>query len=431
MTPEFKNRKTLIKTFAQHVSRGKVTFYGRYGFTLVPHRREGSYLYDINGKKYLNLHCNGGVFNLGHRNPQIIEAVRQGLETYDIGNHHLISGPKAMLAKKLSECLPGDLNHVVFGVSGGEAVDLAIKLARATTGRPGIISAQGGYHGHTGLALAAGDERFKAPFGPLAPGFSQVPFDDLPALERAIGDDTAAVILEPVPATLGMPIPHPDYFRQVRRLCDQHGALFIADEVQTGLGRTGKPWAIEHFGVVPDILVTGKGLSGGIYPITATCINDRVYKFVVRNPFIHISTFGGSDLGCLAALEVLRITMNPTFLADVNRKADRFRQGLEAIQNTHRSVFKEIRQLGLFMGLRFTSGTFAMVLSKALFDNGLYAIYSANDKRVLQFLPPLTITDEEIDQTLSILDTALRHVRGKLKYRGLKFLADRLAAEPV
>lgn len=431
MTVKFKGRKQLIKTYAGRVSRGKVKFYGRYGFTLVPDRREGAYLYDVNGKKYLNLHCNGGVFNLGHRNPQIIEALRRGLETYDIGNHHLISGPKAMLGQKLAECLPGDLNHAVLGVSGGEAIDLAIKLARATTGRPGIISARGGYHGHTGFALAAGDERFKAPFGPMAPGFSQVPFDDVPALGRAIGDQTAAVILEPVPATLGMRIPHPNFFREVRRTCDQHGALFIADEVQTGLGRTGRPWAIEHFGVVPDILVTGKGLSGGIYPITATCINDRVYEFVVKNPFIHVSTFGGGDLSCLVALEVLRITMDEAFLAEVNRKADRFRRKLESVQRQHAAVFKEIRQLGLFMGLRFISGTFAMVLSKALFDNGLYAIYSANDKRVLQFLPPLTISDEEMNQASAILDTSLRQMRRKLKYRGLRLLADRVAKEPV
>ena len=157
MTLGFKNRKELIKTYADHVSRGKVKFYGRYGFTLVPHQREGAYLVDVNGKRYLNLHCNGGVFNLGHRNPRVVEAVRRGLETYDIGNHHLVSGPKAMLAQQLAECLPGDLNHAVFGVGGGEAVDLAIKMALATTGRPGIISAQGGYHGHTVFALVACD----------------------------------------------------------------------------------------------------------------------------------------------------------------------------------------------------------------------------------------------------------------------------------
>jgi acetylornithine/succinyldiaminopimelate/putrescine aminotransferase len=310
-------------------------------------------------------------------------------------------------------------------------VDTALKLARAVTGRPGVISAQGGYHGHTGLALATGDERFRAPFGPPPPGFSQVPFDDVSALERAIGSDTAAVILETIPATLGVRIPHPDYFRHVRRLCDQRGALFIADEVQTGLGRAGKMWAVEHFGIAPDILVTGKGLSGGIYPITATCVNRRVYRFIAKNPFIHVSTFGGSDLGCLAALEVLRITADPGFLAEVNRKATRMRAGLDALQVEHAAVFAEVRQLGLFIGLRFMDAAFTIVLSKALFDNGLYAIYSANDKRVLQWLPPLVISDAEMDEALAILGRALSQARGRLKYRALRFVARRLSKEPV
>ncbi|MCX6030567.1 MAG: aminotransferase class III-fold pyridoxal phosphate-dependent enzyme [Chloroflexi bacterium] len=445
-------RARILDTYAEHVSRGKVKFYARYGFTLVPERREGVYLYDADGRRFLNMHCNGGVFNLGHRNPQVIEAVRRGLDSYDIGNHHLTSGPKALLAEKLAACLPGDLKHVVFGVSGGEAVDVAIKLARAVTGRSGIISAQGGYHGHTGLALATGDERFRAPFGPPPPGFSQVPFDDVPALEGAVGPATAAVILETIPATLGVRIPAPDYFRQVRRLCDERGSLLIADEVQTGLGRTGKLWAVEHFGVVPDILVTGKGLSGGIYPITATAVNRRVYRFIEKNPFIHVSTFGGSDLGCLAALEVLRITTDPGFLAEVNRKAARMRAGLDAIQREcgvppipptagggasppglggQGSVFLEVRQLGLFIGLRFVDAAFTLVLSKALFDNGLYAIYSANDKRVLQWLPSLTISDAEMDEALAILGRALAQTRSRLKYRALRFVARRLGKEPV
>jgi acetylornithine/succinyldiaminopimelate/putrescine aminotransferase len=425
------DRARILAAYAEHVSRGKVKFYGRYGFTLVPERREGVYLYDADGRRFLNMHSNGGVFNLGHRNPQVIEAVRRGLETYDIGNHHLTSGPKALLAEKLAACLPGDLKHVVFGVSGGEAVDTALKLARAVTGRPGVISAQGGYHGHTGLALATGDERFRAPFGPTPPGFGQVPFDDAPALERAIGPDTAAVILETIPATLGVRIPGPDYFRQVRRLCDERGALFIADEVQTGLGRTGKMWAVEHFGVTPDILVTGKGLSGGIYPITATCVNRRVYRFIEKNPFIHVSTFGGSDLGCLAGLEALRITADPAFLTEVNRMAARMAARLEAIRQEHAAAFVEVRQLGLFIGLRFVDSAFTLVLSKALFDNGLYAIYSANDKRVLQWLPPLIISDAEMDEALAILGRALSQARSRLKYRGLRFVARRLSKEPV
>ncbi|MCX7706836.1 MAG: aminotransferase class III-fold pyridoxal phosphate-dependent enzyme, partial [Anaerolineae bacterium] len=202
-------------------------------------------------------------------------------------------------------------------------------------------------------------------------------------------------------------------------------------QVQTGLGRTGKLWGIEHFGVVPDILVTGKGLSGGIYPITATCVNQRVYRFIERNPFIHISTFGGSDLGCLVALEVLRITADPAFLAEVERKAARMRAGLEAVQQEHRAVFPEIRQLGLFIGLRFADAGFTLALCKALFDHGVYAIYSANDKRVLQWLPPLTIGDAEMDEALTLLDRALHAVRRRPRYRLLRFVANRSGKEPV
>jgi acetylornithine/succinyldiaminopimelate/putrescine aminotransferase len=398
---------------------------------LVPHRREGTFIYDINGKKYLNMHCNGGVFNLGHRNPRIIQAVKVAMDQYDIGNHHLISEPKANLAKRLVSTLPKGLEHVVFGVSGGEAIDLAIKLARAATGKKKIISAAGGYHGHTGFALSTGDDRFKAPFEPLIPECIQVPFNDISALESAVDEDTATVILETIPATLGMIVPARLYIEKVRELCTKFGAIFIIDEVQTGLGRTGKIWAIEHFGINPDILVTGKGLSGGIYPITATCITSQINQFLTENPFIHVSTFGGSEIGCFAALEVLNILTEQGFLDRVNQKAEKLRTGLEGIQEKYKDNFLEIRQLGLFMGLKFRDPVFTLVLVKVLFDNGIYTVYSANDKRVLQFLPPLTITDEEINIVLSTLENSLNQLNRNLKYRALYFLAEKMVREPV
>ena len=229
------------------------------------------------------------------------------LQELDVGNHHLISEQRAALAARLAELMPGDITYSVFGVSGGEAIDLAIKVARSYTGRPKVISAQGGYHGHTGLALAAGDEKYRAPFGPLSPGFVQVPFNDVAALEKALDDETAAVLFETVPATSGMPVPDHDFFSRVRELCDRHGALLIVDEVQTGLGRTGKLWGIEHFGVVPDIVVIGKGLSGGLYPMSATCFRGKYESVFQPDPFIHISTFGGAEVGCPVALKVLEI----------------------------------------------------------------------------------------------------------------------------
>jgi len=247
-------KESVIDQFSTHVSSGKAEFFKQAGIDFVTGKREGIYIYDQDGKKLINCHCNGGVFNLGHRNPRVIAALQRALAELDIGNHHLMSEPRTLLAKRLADISPGDLNWVIFGVSGGEAIDMAIKLARAHTGRAKVISALGGYHGHTGLALAAGDEKYRKPFEPLSPGFVQVPFGDLKALASAMDDGTAAVIFETIPATLGITIPPDDFFSGVRRLCDQFGAVMIQDEVQTGLGRCGAVWGIDTYDVIPDIL---------------------------------------------------------------------------------------------------------------------------------------------------------------------------------
>jgi putrescine aminotransferase len=259
----YASRAEVEAAFADHVNRGKVEAYRSLGLELVMGAREGIRFQDAyDGTWYVNCHGNGGVFNLGHRHPAVVAAVRRALDDLDVGNHHLVSGWRARLAERLAATTDGALPGVVFGVSGGEAVDLAIKVARAATGRVGVVSAVGGYHGHTGLALAAGDPAYRDPFGPNPPGFRQVPFDDLAALDDAVGDDTALVLLEPIPATLGMPIPSPGYLAGVREVCDRRGALLAFDEVQTGLGRTGTVWYHRQEGVTPDLLITGKGLSG-------------------------------------------------------------------------------------------------------------------------------------------------------------------------
>ncbi len=250
-------------------------------------KRKGAYINDLDSKKELiNLHCNGGVFNLGHRNTEITDVLKESLDDLDIGNHHLMSRERAELAAMLSELMPGDLNYTVFGVSGGEAIDLALKVARGFTNRTDIISAMGGYHGHTGLALAAGDAKYREPFKSSIPGFKQIPFNDLEALKDAADNNTAAIILETIPATLGIKIPDKEYIQGVRKLCDEYEILLIMDEVQTGLGRTGKLWAFEHFDIIPDIVVLGKGLSGGIYPISATVIR-RTFRISVSQRSIY------------------------------------------------------------------------------------------------------------------------------------------------
>lgn len=401
-------KERIIESFARHVSSGKVEFFRKAGIDFVFGKREGVYVWDVTGRqRLLDCHCNGGVFNLGHRHPRVVAALKAALEELDIGNHHFISEHRAVLAERLAALCPGDLNRVVFGVGGGEAIDMALKIARAHTRRPKVICAKGGYHGHTGFALAAGDAKYSAPFAPLAPGFVQVPFGDLAALAAAMDADTAAVIFETIPATMGIVVPPEHYFAGVRRLCDQHGAVMIIDEVQSGLGRCGTVWGIDTFGAVPDILVTAKGLSGGLYPIAATIYREHLNAFLHENPFIHISTFGGAEVGCHVALEVLAILEEPEFLAHVRRMAVRFADGLARLKERHGAVLLEVRQRGLMIGLKLAHEAMGPLLTLAGFRFGLLCIYANNDQSVNQLLPPLTIREHEVDEVLAALDGML------------------------
>jgi len=405
------SKSQIIELFANHVSSGKAAFFKSAGIDFVLGRREGAYLWDVDGeKKLIDCHCNGGVFNLGHRNLEIIQALSQSLQEYDIGNHHLISANRASLAQVLAQLTPGNLSYTVFGVGGGEAIDLAIKVARGYTGRSKVISAKGGYHGHTGLALAAGDEKYRKPFGPPSPGFIQAPFNDLHSLEEIVDDDTAALLFETIPATYGISIPTPDFFPKVRDLCDRTGVLLIIDEVQTGLGRTGKLWGIDHYNVIPDIMVIGKGLSGGIYPITATCFKSDFEVVFHQDPFIHVSTFGGSEVGCPVALKVLEISSTPSFLGHVQQVAEIFSAGFERLKAKYPGFLVGLRQLGLMMGIEMVNEYCGPLFTKIAYDNGLLSVYANNDPRVAQLLPPLIIDHSLAEEILELVDHSLADV---------------------
>jgi acetylornithine/succinyldiaminopimelate/putrescine aminotransferase len=432
MTLSLRNNPSATKSqamaaFRDHVSSGKAAFFQKYGMNFVMGRREGPYLWDLDGNKRLfDLHCNGGVFNLGHRNGELIDLLKAGLDELDIGNHHLMSKARADLACRLAELMPGDLAYTVFGVAGGEAVDLAFKVARAYTKRTKIISALGGYHGHTGLALAAGDEKYRHPFGPAAPGFIQVPFGDSDILDSVTDSDTAGVILETVPATLGIVIPPDGYLQSVRKICSEKGIVFILDEVQTGLGRTGKLWAFQHYDLVPDIVVLGKGLSGGLYPIAATVLREPLEVVFHNDPFIHVSTFGGSEVGCAVARRVLEISSAPAFLDHVNRLANRFAEEIGALKQKHAKFLVGLRQLGLMMGLELKDELCGPLLTKSAYDHDLLMIYANNHPRVCQFLPPLVIDLDQIDWIVQHLDGALTSARRLRPVVGLKNQIDHL-----
>ncbi|MCX7733192.1 MAG: aspartate aminotransferase family protein [bacterium] len=421
-------KEEIIQKFARYISSAKANLFKSVEFDLVIGKREGIWIEDIeSGRRFINCHSNGGVFNLGHRNPRIISTLKEALDELDIGNHHLISEMRAKLAEFFIKVVPKGIDKVLFLSGGGEAVDVAIKIARAYTKKKKIISAYGGYHGHTGLALSTGDYKYRKYFLPLAPGFIQVPFGDIDYLSKTIDNDTAAVIFETVPATYGIAIPPKDFFKEVKRLCEKYGAILIIDEIQTGLGRTGKLWGIEHFGVVPDVMVVGKGLSGGIYPMAATCFQSKYESVFKKEPFLHVSTFGGSELGCAVALEVLKISSSPEFLKHVNDISRIFAEEFEKMRRGFGEVLKEIRQLGLMMGLKFKNELWGPLMSKACFDHGLLCLYANNNRSVLQVLPPLIIQENEVKEVVSRLTKAIETALDK-KYQ-LKVLSSFLKGQ--
>ena len=399
------------RDFRSHVSSGKVDFFESAGLDFIPGKREGAFIWDVSGdKRLINCHSNGGVFNLGHRNPELIEVMGRSLKELDIGNHLLLSEQRARLATRLAELTPGALTYTVFGVSGGEAIDLAIKLAWGYTGRKKVVSMKGGYHGHTGLALYTGDTSYFDMFGPRAPGFEQVPFGDLDSLDSAMTPDTAAVIMETVPATLGIVVPDKAYMHQVRTLCDRRGILLIIDEVQTGLGRTGLLWGVDHYDIVPDVLVLGKGLSGGIYPMTATCFRTELEVVFHKDPFVHISTLGGAEVGVPVVEKVLDISSKPAFLEHVDEIAGHFAEGFQELAKRHPDYLVGLRQLGMMMGIELSGEFYGPLFSRAAFDNGLLCIYANNDPRVVQFLPPLVIDHALADEILQRVDDSLDYL---------------------
>jgi len=391
----------------------KTRFWSESGVPLVIDRREGYYLYDMTGKRLIDTHLNGGTYNLGHRNPELIAAITAAMNHFDIGNHHFPSLARTALAEALISSAPEGLAKVAYASGGGEAIDIAMKTARHATQKRKIVSIVKAYHGHTGLAVAAGDDRFSKLFLSDRPEeFPQVPFNDLEAMENALRDrDVAAVIMETIPATYGFPLPRPGYLEAVKALCEKYDALYIADEVQTGLMRTGELWGITKHGIRPDIMVTGKGISGGMYPIACVLIADHAAGWLQEDGFGHISTFGGAELGCIAALKALEICSRPETRSMVHYISDLIGSGLAQIASTYPDWFIGIRQHGVVIGLEFDHPQGAKFVMKRLYENGVWAIFSTLDPRVLQYKPGLLLTPELAEELLDRTAVAIGQAR--------------------
>jgi len=414
----------LLKLYAKHVNAPKVRTFKGFGFGVIPGKREGIKFKTLAGKKptdppleIYNCRSSGGVFNLGHSNPKIVKVLKDALDAgLDLGDHMLLSEWRALLGKQLADLMPPGITKTTFGVSGGEAIDTAIKFSRAYTKRKGCVSAIGGYHGHTGFALLTGDPNFRETFLWHNPDFKQVPFGDAEAMRKTVSENDACVILETIPATGGVLIAPEGYFSEVREICDDKGVMLINDEVQAGLGRTGEFWAIygglyANEKVVPDFIVCGKGMSSGVYPLSTCSYKPVIEKSIFNeDAFIHISTTGGSDLGCAVASAMLEIQSDPAFLNHVKEVGKLFGDGLKELASNFHELIKEVRGRGLMWGVEFYNEDDALKTMLFSIQEGVLLNYCGNKKDTLIIMPPLITKEEEIKEILSRISKAIQKI---------------------
>ena len=409
----FESKEEVIRKSIQFWNPDKTRFWQSAGIDLVIGKREGYFLYDLDGRRLIDLHLNGGTYNLGHRNPELVETLKNALDYFDIGNHWFPSVARTALAESLIKISPG-MAYAVFAPGGAEAVDIAIKSARYATKRRKIVSIIKGYHGHSGLSVATGDDRFTKIFLSDRPDeFSAVPFNDIDAMEQALkGADIAALIMESIPATYGFPMPKEGYLQACRDLCTRYGSMYIADEVQTGLMRTGSMWGWQAYGVEPDIMVTAKGLSGGLYPISAALLNEKAGGWLHQDGAAHISTTGGAELGCVVAHKVIEMLQRPELITNVQTVTDFMASAMKDMMARHGDIFTGVRQKGVILGLEFSNHPEGAVhVSRALYEHDVWAIFSSLDKRVLQWKPGVLLSAETCADIMVRFDAAMPRAR--------------------
>ncbi len=373
---------------------------------------EGAWLIEEDGRRFLDLGAGIAVNALGHAHPALVKALTdQAQNLWHVSNLYEIPQQQA-LADKLTEASFADT--VFFTNSGTEACELAVKMARKywyDKGHPektDIITFAGSFHGRSSAGIAAaGSEKMVKGFGPLLPGFVHLPWNDPEALLAAVTETTGAILIEPVQGEGGIRPVADAYLKELRSLCDEKGILLILDEVQCGVGRTGKLFAHEWAGITPDIMMVAKGIGGG-FPLGAVLATEEAASGMTAGT--HGSTYGGNPLGCAVGCAVMDIVADPDFLADVNRRAGLLRQKLEALVASHPQVFEGVRGMGLMLGLKCVAPNMDVV--QAGYDVELLTVPAADN--VLRLLPPLTLTDEEIAEAVNRLDAAASAVEEAL-----------------
>jgi putrescine aminotransferase len=421
-TPEGEARdliaKRTVEDYDAHYTPGLVRYRKSVteatDFAAVEWEGDGSIVHDLHGRSWIDCLGGYGIYNLGIRNPEVIAAVRAQLDRNPLPTQELLDPVRAMLCRLLARIAPGDISNVFVCNSGTEAMEGAMKIARVATGKPGFVCAEAAFHGKTLGALSLmGKPTFREPVMPLLGPIHRVPFGEADEVEAALeynSDEIAAVVMEPIQGEAGAVVPPDDYWPRLRALCDQYNVLLIADEVQTGLGRTGKLWAVDHWGVVPDILAVAKSLGGGVMPVGALMGRPHVWKALEANPFLHTSTFGGNPLACAAAIASLHVTLRERLWESASVKGERFMKGLNDLQRRYPSVLTGVRGKGLLIGLVFPDHDTGYRVAAGLFRRGVLVAGTQISATTIRIEPALNIADELIDQVLERVDLTLADI---------------------
>ncbi len=422
--PEETQAKWIIEeskiNFAEHFNRGwleyrkSVTEAGDWAS--VEWSGKGSTITDVFGRKYIDWLGGFGMFDLGWKHPEVLEAVIAQLKRSPMPSQELIDPLRGVLAKLMAEITPGDLKYSWFAASGTEAIEASIKIAKLFTGKSAFIVALKAFHGKTmGSLSMMGKADYRQAMGTLYGGqIYHVPFGDADAIENQleicdkVGIGVAGVLFEPIQGEAGAIVPPEDFWPRVRAATKKHNVLLIADEVQTGMGRTGKLWGVNHWDVTPDIMATAKSLGGGVMPVSAVTTTEEIFKpMMYPNPFMHTTTTGGNALACAAAIATINITLRDKLWEGAATKGSYLIEKVTELAEEFPQLYKKVTGKGLLIGQHFQSPELGYKVAAELFKRGVVVSGTLTSAQTIRIEPPLIITQEEIDEGLNRLNEAV------------------------
>jgi putrescine aminotransferase len=412
-----------VDSYEKYVNRGFLTYRKSVTqagqFAALEWSGQGSMLRDLLGREYIDCLGGYGIFSAGINHPRILKAVRDQMGRMALNSQELLEPWRAGLARILAAVTPGDLGCCFFINNGTDAIEGAIKLARLYTKRHVFISTLGGFHGKSMGALSLmGKASFREPFASGLQDVRFVPYGDAEALERemgtleAVGQNAAGVVIEPVQGEAGGVVPPDGYLERVRGLCTRYGALFIADEIQTGMGRTGKLWGVDHAGVVPDIMCMGKSIGGGVMPLSAFVSTPEIWEVLIPNPIIHSTTFGGNPIACVAGIAAITVTLEEDLPGQAARKGDYLLTQLRALQLQYPQVLTDVHGKGLLIGMEFPTDPIGFQCAAGLFKRGVLVAGTYSKARTIRIEPALGISDALLQEMLNRLEDTFKEIAG-------------------